>query len=60
MESQLHIPYLREVILFLVVAGFAVPLLQRRVSPVLGYLLIGGLIGPYGLGLMAWGLWPGA
>ena len=53
MESQLHIPYLREVILFLVVAGFAVPLLQRRVSPVLGYLLIGGLIGPYGLGLMA-------
>ena len=53
MESQLHIPYLREVILFLVVAGFAVPLLQRRVSPVLGYLLIGGLIGPYGLGLLA-------
>ncbi|AXK42195.1 hypothetical protein DVR09_07460 [Erythrobacter aureus] len=53
MESQLHIPYLREVILFLVVAGFAVPLLQRRVSPVLGYLMIGGLIGPYGLGLLA-------
>ncbi len=53
MESQLHIPYLREAIVFLVVAGFAVPLLQRRVSPVLGYLLIGGLIGPYGLGLFA-------
>lgn len=53
MESQLHIPYLREVIVFLVVAGFAVPLLQRRFSPVLGYLLIGGLIGPYGLGMVA-------
>lgn len=53
MESQLHIPYLREVIVFLVVAGFAVPLLQRKFSPVLGYLLIGGLIGPYGLGLLA-------
>lgn len=51
MESQLHIPYLREVIVFLVVAGFAVPLFQRKFSPVLGYLLIGGLIGPYGLGL---------
>ena len=53
MESQLHIPYLREVIVFLVVAGFAVPLLQRKFSPVLGYLLIGGMIGPYGLGLFA-------
>ena len=28
-------------------------MLQRRMSPVLGYLLIGGLIGPYGLGLLA-------
>ncbi|KWV94175.1 MULTISPECIES: cation:proton antiporter [unclassified Erythrobacter] len=53
MESQLHIPYLREVIVFLVVAGLVVPVLQRRVSPVLGYLLIGGLIGPFGLGLLA-------
>lgn len=53
MESQLHIPYLREVIVFLVVAGFAVPLMQRKFSPVLGYLLIGGLIGPFGLGLFA-------
>lgn len=53
MESQLHIPYLRETIVFLVVAGFAVPLLQRKISPVLGYLLIGVLIGPYGLGLLA-------
>ncbi len=53
MESQLHIPYLREAIVFLVVAGLAVPLLQRKLSPVLGYLLIGGIIGPFGLGLLA-------
>lgn len=53
MESAVHIPYLRELILFLVAAGLIVPLLQRRISPVLGYLLIGGLVGPYGLGLLA-------
>ncbi|MFN3389458.1 MAG: cation:proton antiporter [Allosphingosinicella sp.] len=53
MESHVHIPYLREIIIFLVAAGLAVPLLQRRISPVLGYLLIGGLIGPFGLGLLA-------
>lgn len=29
------------------------PLLHRRISRVLGYLAIGGIIGPYGLGLLA-------
>lgn len=53
MESHVPIPYLREITIFLLAAGLAVPLLQRRISPVLGYLLIGGLIGPYGLGLLA-------
>lgn len=48
------IPYLREAIVFLVAAGVLVPLLHRlRVSPVLGYLIVGGLIGPFGLGLWA-------
>lgn len=48
------LPYLREVVIFLVAAGVAVPLLQRlRISPVLAYLLLGGLIGPFGLGLIA-------
>ena len=37
--------------MFLAAAGFLLPLLQCKVSPVLGYLLIGGLIGRYGLGL---------
>ena len=52
------LPYLREAMLFLIAAGIVVPLLHRwRVSPVLGYLLVGYLIGPYGLGLFA-GQWP--
>ncbi len=47
------IPYLREAIVFLVAAGVVVPLLHRlRVSPVLGYLIVGGVIGPFGLGLL--------
>jgi len=53
MESHVHIPYLREVLVFLTAAGIAVPLLQRFVSPVIGYFIIGGIIGPYGLGLLA-------
>ncbi len=48
------IPYLREAIVFLVAAGVIVPLLHRlRVSPVLGYLIVGGVVGPFGLGLWA-------
>ena len=39
--------------IFLVSAGIVVPLLHRaRISPVLGYLLIGAIVGPYGLGLL--------
>ncbi|MBZ6378520.1 hypothetical protein B5C34_12470 [Pacificimonas flava] len=53
MDAHGHIPHLREVLLFLAAAGLVVPLLQRKISPVLGYLLLGGLIGPYGLGLIA-------
>lgn len=54
MEAHLSIPYLREIIIFLIAAGVMVPLLHRlRVSPVLGYLFVGGAIGPFGLGLWA-------
>ncbi len=46
------IPYLREIVLFLIASGIIVPMLHRlRVSPVLGYLIIGGIIGPFGLGM---------
>jgi len=41
----------KELILFLTTAGVVVPLFHRlRVSPVLGFLGAGALLGPYGLG----------
>jgi CPA2 family monovalent cation:H+ antiporter-2 len=41
----------KEVILFLATAGVVVPIFHRlRVSPVLGFLAAGALLGPYGLG----------
>ncbi len=54
MESHATIPHLREAIIFLIAAGVMVPLFHRfRISPVLGYLVVGGVIGPFGLGLLA-------
>lgn len=48
------IPFLREIVLFLVIAAILVPAFQRvRISPVLGFLLAGVLIGPFGLGAFA-------
>ena len=50
-EGGLGIPYLREVVVFLAAAGIVVPVFHRlRISPVLGFLLIGVAIGPHGLG----------
>ena len=44
----------REMLLFLGTAGIAVPLFARlRVSPVLGFLIAGVALGPYGLGALA-------
>jgi CPA2 family monovalent cation:H+ antiporter-2 len=52
-HHALPLPYFREVMIFLVAAGIVVPLMHRlRLSPVLGYLLVGALIGPFGLGLL--------
>ena len=54
MDEQHAIPYLREIVVFLIAAGIVVPIFYRlRVSPVLGYLIVGAVIGPYGLGLFA-------
>ncbi len=45
------LPYLRELILFLGLSGVLIPLLQRHaINPVLGFLAVGTVIGPYGLG----------
>jgi CPA2 family monovalent cation:H+ antiporter-2 len=41
---------LRDVIVFLVAAGVIVPTLQRfRINPVLGFLIVGVVIGPFGM-----------
>lgn len=54
MNEHEAIPHLREIVVFLVAAGIIVPALSRlRISPVLGYLLVGALIGPFGFGLLA-------
>jgi monovalent cation:proton antiporter-2 (CPA2) family protein len=54
MEHTETIPYFRELIVFLAAAGIVVPVFHRlRLSPVLGFLAVGLLIGPYGLALFA-------
>lgn len=52
MESA--IVHLREIVVFLVAAGLIVPFAHRwRISPVLGFLVIGFIIGPHGAGRLA-------
>ena len=54
MEHSDVIPYFRELVVFLVAAGIVVPVFHRlRVSPVLGFLVVGLAIGPYGFALFA-------
>ena len=51
-------PFLKEIILFLALSGVLMPLLARlRINPVLGFLAVGVLLGPYGLASLA-GTWP--
>lgn len=46
------LPYLKEILLFLALAGILVPLLQRlRVNQILGFLAAGALLGPFGIRL---------
>ena len=53
-EAHSSIPHLREVVVFLVAAGVVLPIMHRlRINPILGYLVIGAAIGPFGLGLLA-------
>ncbi|UVW29795.1 cation:proton antiporter [Massilia sp. H6] len=54
MQEQHAFPFLREIILFLVLAGVLIPTLQRlRINQVVGFLAAGTLVGPFGLGLLA-------
>ena len=51
MNETIDLSLYKETLLFLVTAGVVAPLFFRlRVSPVLGYLLAGVALGPYGLG----------
>ncbi len=52
-NALVHVPFLSEVIIFLVATVVIVPLARAiRVSPILGYLGIGIVAGPSGLGLV--------
>ncbi|MCB1888144.1 MAG: cation:proton antiporter [Rhodocyclaceae bacterium] len=58
MSEHAALPYLSETILFLVLAGVLIPLLEKRaINPVLGFLAVGTVVGPFGLGALA-GEWP--
>ncbi len=51
---MLHAEHLKSVLIFLVAAGIIVPLLHRlKLGTVLGFLLIGLALGPFGLGNLA-------
>jgi CPA2 family monovalent cation:H+ antiporter-2 len=53
-QEQHAFPFLREIILFLVLSGILIPTLQRlRINQVVGFLAVGTLVGPFGLGLLA-------
>ncbi|MEP0706702.1 cation:proton antiporter [Parvibaculum sp.] len=53
----IHVPYLKEVIVFLIAAVAVMPLFHWfRASTVLGYLFIGALIGPHGFAIIAQGV----
>lgn len=53
MQEQ-ALPYLKEILLFLGLAGILIPLLQRfRINPILGFLAAGTVLGPFGIGLWA-------
>ncbi len=54
MHAPFDLAIYREALLFLVTAGIVAPLFFRiHVSPVLGYLLAGVALGPFGLGRLA-------
>ncbi|RAK59839.1 potassium transporter TrkA [Phenylobacterium hankyongense] len=54
MEGHVSPESYKDVVLFLATAGVVVPLFRRwKVSPILGFLAAGVVLGPYGLGRLA-------
>jgi CPA2 family monovalent cation:H+ antiporter-2 len=59
MAQGLPVHDYKDILIFLAAAGIVVPLFSRlRISPVLGFLAAGAILGPYGLGRLA-GVVPG-
>ena len=53
MSSETDFPLYREILEFLLIAGVVAPLFTRlRISPILGFLIFGAALGPYGLGAL--------
>ncbi len=51
--AEIFAPF-KDAMVYLAAAGVAVPLLKRfRIEPILGFMLAGAAIGPYGLGALA-------
>jgi CPA2 family monovalent cation:H+ antiporter-2 len=54
MEGQPEPGQYKDVVLFLATAGIVVPLFRRwKISPIIGFLIAGVLLGPFGLGSLA-------
>ncbi|HET8745837.1 MAG TPA: cation:proton antiporter, partial [Ramlibacter sp.] len=54
MDHSASLPFLRETLLFLVLVGILIPLLQRfRINQVIGFLVVGVVAGPHGSGSLA-------
>ncbi|GGX24743.1 cation:proton antiporter domain-containing protein [Undibacterium macrobrachii] len=54
MDHHAGLPFLREALLFLILAGILIPLLQRfKINQVLGFLTIGVVLGPFGVAQFA-------
>lgn len=54
MDAEFHWETWRQPLIFLITAGVVVPLFRRlRVSPVLGFLVAGAILGPFGVGRLA-------
>ena len=54
MDHHAGLPFLRETLLFLTLAGILIPLLQRfKINQVLGFLTIGVVPGPFGVAQFA-------
>ena len=55
MEASATPAALKEVLIVLGAAGVVIPLFHRlRISPVLGFMLVGAAVGPFGLGRLPW------